>query len=134
MIDTSAVVAILKAEPNAGALSTALDRATTRLISAATMVELGMVIESSAPISGRESIMRIIERCDVMPVDARAAVRAMEGWRSFGKGNHPAGLNFGDCFTYALAKEANLPILCIGNDFVRTDVAVVDLEMIGNES
>ena len=60
-----------------------------------------------------------------MPVDADLADRAMSGWRRYGKGRHPAGLNFGDCFTYALADRTGHPVLCTGEDFAATDVTVV---------
>jgi ribonuclease VapC len=59
------------------------------------------------------------------PVDADLAARAMSGWRRYGKGRHPAGLNFGDCFTYALAERTGHPVLCTGDDFAATDITVV---------
>lgn len=64
---------------------------------------------------------------EIVPVDRLSAERALDGWRQFGKGNHPAALNFGDCFTYALASTRNLPVLCVGDDFAKTDVEVVTL-------
>ena len=60
-----------------------------------------------------------------MPVDADLAARAMSGWRRYGKGRHPAGLNFGGCFPYALAEQAAHPVLCTGDDFTATDITVV---------
>jgi ribonuclease VapC len=64
-------------------------------------------------------------KIDVVPVDADLAARAMSGWRRYGKGRHPAGLNFGDCFTYALAEQTGHPVLCTGDSFAATDVTVV---------
>jgi ribonuclease VapC len=64
-------------------------------------------------------------KIDIVPVDADLAARAMSGWRRYGKGHHPAGLNFGDCFTYALAERTGHPVLCVGDDFAATDIAVV---------
>ena len=62
---------------------------------------------------------------DFERVDADLAARAMSGWRRYGKGRHPAGLNFGDCFTYALAERTGHPVLCTGDDFAATDITVV---------
>ena len=97
------------------------------VVSAATLVETSMVIESREGLVGAALLDEILRdgAVDVVEVDgplARAAVRA---WRQFGKGNHPARLNFGDCFVYALAKDSGLPILCLGNDFAQTDVEVL---------
>jgi ribonuclease VapC len=64
-------------------------------------------------------------RIEIIPVAEAHVSRALEGWRRFGKGRHPAGLNFGDCFTYALAATTGHPILCTGDDFARTDAGVV---------
>lgn len=67
----------------------------------------------------------MVAKIDVVPVDAELAARAMSAWRRYGKGRHPAGLNFGDCFTYALAEQTGHPALCTGDDFAATDIAVV---------
>ena len=64
-------------------------------------------------------------KVDIVPVDADLAARAMSGWRRYGKGRHPAGLNFGDCFTYALAEQTGDPVLCTGDDFAATDISVL---------
>ncbi len=129
VVDSSAVVAALTDEPAAQAITVALDRAAARIMSAATLVELGLVLEGNrhrAPAGAAERFVREA-RIRVLPVDAAQAHRALEGWRRFGKGRHPAGLNLGDCFTYALASTRNLPVLCTGNDFAQTDVQVVAL-------
>ncbi len=96
-------------------------------MSAATVVELGIVAESRRGTRGRSEIERFVNSMDVAAVDGSMAQLALEAWRRFGKGRHRAGLNFGDCFTYALAAHTRLPILCVGDDFARTDARVVDL-------
>ena len=61
----------------------------------------------------------------MVPVDGPTALDAHLAWHRFGKGNHPAALNYGDCFTYALAARTELPVLCVGDDFARTDLEVI---------
>ncbi len=97
-------------------------------MSAATRLELGIVIETRLWPAGQDVIERFLRdaKVDVVPVDADLADRAMSGWRRYGKGRrHPAGLNLGDCFTYALADRTGHPVLCTGDDFAATDIAVV---------
>ena len=94
---------------------------------AAIRVELGLLIEARLWPAGQDVVERFLRdaKVDVVPVDADLADRAMSGWRRYGKGRHPAGLNFGDCFTYALADRTGHPVLCTGDDFAATDIAVV---------
>jgi ribonuclease VapC len=127
VVDTSAVVAVILAEPGSEELAAHLEDALVRLMPAAIRVELGMVIEARLWPAGQDVIDRFLRdaNVDIVPVDADLAARAMSGWRRYGKGRHPAGLNFGDCFTYALADRTGHPVLCTGNDFAATDVAVV---------
>jgi ribonuclease VapC len=127
VVDTSAVVAVILAEPGSEELAAHLEDALVRLMPAAIRVELGMVIEARLWPAGQDVIDRFLRdaNLDIVPVDADLAARAMSGWRRYGKGRHPAGLNFGDCFTYALADRTGHPVLCTGNDFAATDVAVV---------
>lgn len=128
VVDSSAVIAVLLLEPEAEAIASTFKDTPVRLMSAAIVVEVGIVAESQATQRGRAEVQRFIDRCTVVPVDDATAATALDGWRRFGKGNHRAALNFGDCFTYALAKRSGLPVLCVGNDFIRTDVSVVDLD------
>lgn len=127
VIDSSAAVAMLLSEPERDHLIEAVDAADLRLLSAATLVELGIVLEARLGPPGTGVADRFVHEggIDVVPFDRGHADRALEGWRRFGKGRHPAGLNLGDCFTYALAIASDLPVLCIGHDFDQTDVAVV---------
>jgi ribonuclease VapC len=125
VVDTSAMVAILTNEPGHGWLATQLADATERLMTAPTAVELGIVLEARSPAAG---ILRRTLRdasITVTPFDHGMAQRALDAWRRFGKGRHPAALNFGDCFSYALAEATGCPILCVGNDFSLTDLAVL---------
>lgn len=130
VVDTSAAVAILLSEPQAEALLVALDDAEPRLMSAATFVELGAVLEAKLHPAGAGIAARFVHDggVDVVAFDRTQAEHALEGWRRFGKGRHPAALNLGDCFTYGLAVAGDHPVLCVGDDFARTDVEVVPLD------
>jgi ribonuclease VapC len=124
IVDTSAIMAILRNEPDAPAFGAALARATRIAISAATLVELCMVAESRAGAAAWTEVETLMADAavEVVPFTAGQAAIAREGWRRFGKGRHPAGLNLGDCFSYALARERGEPLLFKGEDFARTDV------------
>ena len=127
VVDTSAAVAVILGEPGSDVLAARLEEASARLMSAAIRVELGIVIEARLGPAGQDVVERFLRDAtvDIVPVDADLASRAMSGWRRYGKGRHPAGLNFGDCFTYALAERTGHPVLCTGEDFAATDIAVV---------
>jgi ribonuclease VapC len=127
VIDTSALVAILCMEPEAARLAHALEADPYRLISAATWVETSIVIEARyGEPGGRElDLLKTKAELAIQDVDASQAELAREAWRRFGKGRHPAGLNFGDCFSYALARSTGERLLFKGDDFSRTDVLVV---------
>lgn len=127
IVDTSAAMAILIDEPVGPPLAAALNDSSRSFISSATAVELGMVLEARIGPEAGGKIERFLRdgRIEVVPVGRVHVDRALEGWRRFGKGRHPAALNFGDCFTYALAAATGHPILCTGGDFAQTDVQVV---------
>ena len=127
VIDTSALVALLGMEPEAARLAAAIEADGTRLISAASILEAAVVIESRyGPDGGRELDLLVAKAgLSVEPVTAQQAEIAREAWRRFGKDRHPASLNFGDCFSYALARVTGEPLLFKGTDFPQTDVAVV---------
>ena len=126
IIDTSALIAILRDEPEAPSYARAIADAADRRLSAVNFVESSAVIDSSRnPIASRRFDDLIREAgITVEPVTREQAQIAREAYRDFGKGSgHPAGLNFGDCFAYALAKALGEPLLYKGNDFAHTDVA-----------
>jgi ribonuclease VapC len=127
VVDTSAAVAVILGEPGSEELAVHLEDALTRMMSAAIRVELGIVIESRLWPAGQDVIDRFLRdaKIDIVPVDEDLAARAMSGWRRYGKGRHAAGLNVGDCFTYALAERTGHPVLCTGDDFAATDITVV---------
>jgi ribonuclease VapC len=126
VVDTSALAAIFFREPEREAFRNAIVAANSRLISAATVLEAGMVIEGrKGGGAGREFDLFIIRaQIEIVPIDAELADLARSAWRKYGKGRHPAGLNFGDCFSYALAKATGEPLLAKGTDFAKTDVLV----------
>lgn len=127
VVDPSAAIAILVGEPAGADLIEALDGDGPRLLSAGSLVELGIVLESRFGPVGLGIVERFLRdaEIEVVPVDRFQADAAVGAWRRFGRGRHPAGLNLGDCFTYALAEGAGLPVLCTGEDFAHTDLAVV---------
>lgn len=124
IVDTSAIMAILQKEPEAPAFGAALAEEPRAAVSAATLVELCVVAESRAGAAAWAEVERLMADAaiEVAPFTAGQAALAREGWRRFGKGRHPAGLNLGDCFSYALARERGEPLLFKGEDFARTDV------------
>jgi ribonuclease VapC len=127
VVDTSAAVAIVLGESGSEELAVHLENAVARLMPAVILVELGIVLEARLWPVGQDVVDRLLRdaKIDIVPVDADLAARAMSGWRRYGKGHHPAGLNWGDCFTYALAERTGHPVLCTGNDFAATDIAVL---------
>jgi ribonuclease VapC len=124
VIDTSALVAILLREPGAETYAKAMDNAPLRLLSAVTRVELSFVIEGRKGEAGRTDLERLLNDGDfeVVAVTPQQAMIAIDAFRNYGKGRHPAGLNIGDCFSYALASATGHPLLFKGNDFVQTDI------------
>lgn len=127
VVDTSAAVAVILGERGGDELAGHLEDALGRLMSAAIRVELGIVFEARLWPAGQDVVDRFLRdaRIEIVPVDAELAARAMSGWRRYGKGRHPAGLNFGDCFTYALAEQTGHPVLCTGDNFAATGIEVL---------
>ena len=124
VIDTSALVAILTDEPDAEQLESAIDGDTTRLMSVASVLETAMVLESRFGESGTRELDLLIQRLpiEIRPVDQDQLEWARFAFHTYGKGRHKAGLNFGDCFAYALAKITGEPLLFKGEDFKKTDI------------
>ncbi len=127
VLDTSALVAVLGMEPEAERFAAAIEADPVRLVSAATLVETGVVVEARyGPDGGRELDLLVAKAgLQVEPLTLEHARVAREAWRRFGKGHHPASLSLGDCFSYALATTSGEPLLFKGADFSRTDVPVV---------
>ena len=124
IVDTSVIIAILRDEPDAAEISEVLERPQVRRMSAVTYVEVAVVVDSNRnPVLSRrlDDLLRDLQIA-VEPVTLNHARLAREAYRDFGKGRHRAGLNFGDCFAYALAKSLNEPLLFKGNDFRHTDI------------
>ena len=124
VIDTSAIVSIIFAEPDAEQMATAIDAADQRLVSAATALEASVVIESEMDDTGRIELDLLIYRAriEIVPFSADQFEIARRAYRVYGRGRHPAGLNLGDCFSYALSKSTGYPLLFKGDDFRQTDV------------
>jgi ribonuclease VapC len=124
VIDTSAVLAILQDEPERRRFAESIEAADTTCMSAATWVESSIVIEARYGSDGLRDFDRLMERIavEIVPVDLEQARAAREAFRRFGKGRHPAGLNFGDCFSYALARMLGEPLLFKGTDFSQKDL------------
>lgn len=129
VIDTSALIAIFLAETERRQFLDRIVQAATRLISAANALETGIVLEARrGEAAGREFDLFLVRaNLQVVPVDSEQVEIARSAWRRYGKGRHPAGLNFGDCFAYALAKSSGEPLLAKDTDFSITDIALVTL-------
>ena len=121
VVDTSAVVAIVRQELGHRQLTEHLGSASQRWITAPNALELTMVLEGRFAVRAGAGT-RVLRDLDIAIVAFTPAMtdRSADAWRRFGRGRHPAGLNFGDCCTFALAEETGWPILCTGEDFSRT--------------
>lgn len=124
IVDTSALLAILQAEPESRLFAEAIEAASGPTLSVVSFVEASMVLDARHGAEGRDRLDRMIResRMEIAPVDLEQAQIAREAFRDFGKGRHPARLNFGDCFAYALARQRGEPLLFKGDDFARTDI------------
>jgi len=127
VLDTSALLALLLDEPEAEDFRAAVEEDTTRLVSAATLLETALVIEARKGERGGQELDTLIQKAEVLvvPVDAEHVFEARRAYRRFGKGRHAAGLNFGDVFAYALARTAGEALLFKGDGFAKTDVGRV---------
>ena len=125
VLDTSAIIAILLDEPEREAFAEALGASGSRRISTVSLVEASIVIEARFGAAGIRELDLLLNEASVETVafDQEQALLAREAYRLFGKGRHPAALNFGDCCTYALASTLGEPILYKGDDFSQTDIA-----------
>jgi ribonuclease VapC len=126
VIDSSPIAAIMFEEPDASVYISAILNDVTRLMSAATLVEISMVItrlKSPDPLAVLDALLARLQVV-IVPLDHAQALLARDAFRRFGKGRHSAGLNYGDCLSYALSKHTGEPLLFKGNDFGQTDIAV----------
>jgi len=124
VIDSSALIAIIAGEPEWRPLIAAITASSICLVGAPTMMETSMVVLGR---HGEEKLQDLRDFCarsaiDVVPFGPEHVDLALDAFRRYGKGRHPAGLNFGDCFSYALAKAAGEPLLFKGDDFSQTDI------------
>jgi ribonuclease VapC len=126
VVDTSALLAILLGEPERDRFIAAIAAASDPLISAATLLEASIVLRARTGSEGVQRLDELLLAAAIRPVgvDAAQAYVARDAFARFGRGRDPAGLNFGDCFSYALAKSQDRPLLFKGEDFGRTDVDV----------
>jgi ribonuclease VapC len=129
VIDSSALIAVTLDERSAGEVRNALAAAAGPVISAATLVETSIVAAARLGPSGPVATRTLLDAARVvtMPVDEHQAELAAGAWQRFGRGRHRARLNYGDCFSYALAAHLDVPLLCIGDDFRHTDLQLVDV-------
>ena len=125
VVDSSALLAILLQESDAQAHAEAIESVEQPLVSAATVVEVGMVLVGREGPEAREALEAFLSAAGllVVPVDGEQAEIALDSFVAYGKGRHAAGLNYGDCFSYALAKATGQPLLYKGGDFAKTDIA-----------
>ena len=124
VIDTSALIAILIGEPEAESFSRAITDDPKKLISAFNVLETGIVLEAKKGEAGGRELDLLLHRAriEIVSMNEDQMELARLAWRNYGKGNHPAGLNIGDCCAYALAKYCGEPLLFKGNDFKQTDI------------
>ncbi|UOZ05991.1 type II toxin-antitoxin system VapC family toxin [Amycolatopsis sp. WQ 127309] len=129
IIDSSAIVAILRQEPDHERLEERLAEADSARIGAPTLVEVGIVLTTRLGARGQLVLARFLQDNNIAtaPFTEEHAEVAIEAFKQYGKGHHPAKLNMGDCYSYATAKVAREPLLCIGDDFPQTDLELVKL-------
>lgn len=128
IIDTSAIIAVLFNEDDAKVYAQLLTQSDSRRMSAATFVETAIVVETQTKTSGSRQLDAFLRQADIAiePVTEEQAHIARQAFIDFGKGRHPAGLNYGDCFSYALAKATGEPLLFKGKDFSKTDLVAAE--------
>jgi ribonuclease VapC len=126
IVDSSALIAILLNEPGSDRLLQELAAAVSVGVGAPTLAETGIVLTAKAGIDGKRNLTLFVLETDlnVVPFGQDHWRAAVDGFRRYGKGQHPAGLNFGDCLSYATAKLAGQPLLCAGTDFAKTDLTL----------
>ena len=131
VVDTSALLAMLFAEPERDAVLVSLAEAGTVLLSSCCHLEASVVAASRLGPVGQAELEHLLAvfSVEVASFTPEQAILAVDAWQRFGKGRHPAGLNIIDCCAYALAAKSRVPLLAVGGDFTRTDVELVDLSL-----
>ena len=130
MVDSSAILAVIGKEPGYERIVHELAASPGTRIGAPTRLESGIVLTARFGPRGKTALARFLQENSIQTVafdDAHASV-ALDAYSRFGKGRHPAALNFGDCCTYAVASVAGEPLLCLGDDFAKTDLLLVSLD------
>jgi ribonuclease VapC len=127
IVDSSALTAVILRQPEHEWLVEQLSGSSAVGVGTPTLAETGIVLTARLGVQGRTLLARLIEEAGliVIPFAEQHARLAIDAYRRFGKGRHPARLNFGDCLTYATARLAEEPLLCLGEEFARTDLQVV---------
>ena len=125
VLDSSVLVQLIFAEPGHAETIERLLQAEVRLVGSPTLVEVGLVVGNRLGLERLYLLDELLKRLDVsvIPFEAIHAREALVAFRRYGKGRHPAALNFGDCLSYAVAKVAGLPLAYVGDDFAQTDLA-----------
>jgi ribonuclease VapC len=126
ILDSSAIVAIATEEPGCLGILEKLDQAATLAVGAPTLVETALVLRSRLAMEPRAFLERFLTdwNVSVVPFGEDHWKMAVDAYARFGRGHHKAALNFGDCLSYATAKLADMPLLCTGGDFSKTDLAI----------
>lgn len=129
IVDSSALVAVLLREPGHESVLTCLTSADTLAAGGPTLAETGIVLAARLGVVGRTLLARFVQESglEIVPCGSRHWGVAVDAFLRYGKGRHPAGLNFGDCLTYSVAHVADQPLLCVGDDFAKTDLRLVEL-------
>lgn len=129
IVDSSALLAVVFREPGHDALRKALGGAGLAAVGAPTLVETGIVLEARIGTAAHGMLERLLDEFAIDQVSFGSLHwrEALEAFRRYGKGRHPAALNFGDCMTYAVAKLTGEPLLCVGEDFPQTDLELVPI-------
>jgi ribonuclease VapC len=136
IVDTSALLAVLYQEDDAEQFVRALATAPTRRMSAANFLEAAINIDTYGDSEASRQLDNFIRQAglEIVAITLEHAQIARQAYQDFGKGRHKAGLNFGDCFAYALARATGEPLLFKGNDFAQTDIALYPIQPSGDEA
>jgi len=126
VLDSSAIVAVMLDEPQGAQLTGRIAAASLVLVAAPTVLEAVLVLSSRLRVDARSLVEGVLREAgaQVVPFDHDHYLAAASAWLKYGKGRHPAALNFGDCLSYGLAKVSGLPLLCVGSDFPQTDITL----------